>query len=324
MSDILKFPHQAESYRRKARALVLQRQYSQAIPLLKKSYDCEPNYNVFEELVHCHLAMRSRKRLKALWQEYFPDREVIFSHPQLIYNYASCVELIFPLERAVLLLYQMRDRCEKNAWEPLDYVQGLIEHLSHFQELDYQLLKANRDDTLVDYLEQFNQQHPFELLTYLKHTYSLDLKRTMPLYQLILRSADISHYIKSDIFHALINASYSEPVDYLWFGEMHQFVPKDTPAYRQQEFFTATTALIEEYCQQYNPHLQLEFQQQLIFHSMVAYPYFDRLFSSPTAWLQTFLADSYFDSSFDYRPSTQERNHFYQIVHEIHDLMSDD
>ena len=100
MSDVFEMPNNAESYYRKAQNLIEQKEYLQAADLLEKSYQLQPNFIVFNELVKLYLSFKIKDKLQTLWESYYPNQEDIYVDEELSFLYGLSLPVIYESQTA--------------------------------------------------------------------------------------------------------------------------------------------------------------------------------------------------------------------------------
>ena len=133
MSDVIKFPTNADQYYRKALSALKVHDFGRAQEFLIKSYETDPQVHVFEELIKLYIARGQKADLLNCWQTYFPDIEAVNDWNVLLL-YGASLSLLYDLDAALLRLYQLQARFQAAGWDSEDLLP-FIHQLNHTQRL---------------------------------------------------------------------------------------------------------------------------------------------------------------------------------------------
>ena len=319
MTDIYELPNQATGFHRKALHHLEQLDYLNAVPLLIKSYRLEQNLTVFDELIKSLLILNDRQTLQQVWQEFYPEMDIVYQSEPLGQFYAMSLSTLYPLPDSLLRLYQLRDHFVLANWE-LALIDDLIAQLNQRQQQEQRLQQAIRDNTLDTYIDSLYTAQPFEFLAFLKQLYSLELTPLLPFYLALLQHERVAQYIKSDVLHYLHFAKFNQPVTYRWFDTSHQIDLTSLSTYQEQASYQANCNVIQQYGEQENPHLVVPFIQQFTLHYLTLYPFFDEVFPEPTQWFHLFLHENQLDSPYEMELTTTQQRYFAYVVEELTQL----
>lgn len=295
MNDIIEFPNNADNYYRKALNELNARHFDRAEILLLKSLELEFATDVFLELVHLYLSLRQKEKLEELWEAYYPNAESRLEYEPIAQHYALSISTIFPLTKALIELYRLRDYFIQQEWNTLP-IQSEIEQLNQHQVLEEALADAIAREQVLSFLDELYAAGAYALLEQLKHLYTLPYEKCAPLYRAILVHSQVEQYIKSDVLHYLITQQIDETLPLIWFDESHELSTGSLRPYHAQTQFLATVRAIQIYCEQQNPHLYDDLIQQLTLQAMCFYPFINEVLHQPDAWITCMTDDNIPDS----------------------------
>lgn len=321
MSDVIEFPTNADQYYRKALSALKVHDFGRAQELLIKSYETDPQVHVFEELIKLYIARGQKADLLNCWQTYFPDIEAVNDWNVLLL-YGASLSLLYDLDAALLRLYQLQARFQAAGWDSEDLLP-FIHQLNHTQRLARRLEQAldQGQEAIETFINQIYDGQGFELLSFLKYTYDLPLDKALPFFKAILTHPDLPQYIKSDVLHFLLYQNYPGKVTYNWFGQVHDLTVAKLQDYRHQPSYVAGLQVIEDYCEQFNPHLLIEFSQQFVLQALTVYPYFEEAFGSAKEWFQLFLTENDLPTPYDLVPDPEHRQTYQTVAAELYQLI---
>ena len=321
MSDVIEFPTNADQYYRKALSALKVHDFGRAQELLIKSYETDPQVHVFEELIKLYIARGQKADLFNCWQTYFPDIESVNDWNVLLL-YGASLSLLYDLDAALLRLYQLQARFQAAGWDSEDLLP-FIHQLNHTQHLARRLDQAlaQGQEAIETFINQIYDGQGFELLSFLKYTYDLPLDKAFPYFKAILAHPDLPQYIKSDVLHYLLYQNYPGKVTYNWFGQVHDLTVAKLQDYRHQPSYVAGLQVIEDYCEQFNPHLLIEFSQQFVLQALTVYPYFEEAFGSAKEWFQLFLTENDLPTPYDLVPDAEHRQTYQTVAAELYQLI---
>ena len=305
MSDVIEFPTNADQYYRKALSALKVHDFGRAQEFLIKSYETDPQVHVFEELIKLYIARGQKADLLNCWQTYFPDIEAVNDWNVLL-----------------LRLYQLQARFQAAGWDSEDLLP-FIHQLNHTQRLARRLEQAldQGQEAIETFINQIYDGQGFELLSFLKYTYDLPLDKALPFFKAILTHPDLPQYIKSDVLHYLLYQNYPGKVTYNWFGQVHELTVAKLQDYRHQSSYVAGLQVIEDYCEQFNPHLMIEFSQQFVLQALAVYPYFEEAYGSAKEWFQLFLTENDLPTPYDLVPEAKHRQTYQTVATELYQLI---
>lgn len=321
MSDVIEFPTNADQYYRKALSALKAHDFGRAQELLIKSYETDPQVHVFEELIKLYIARGQKADLLNCWQTYFPDIEAVNDWNVLLL-YGASLSLLYDLDAALLRLYQLQARFQAAGWDSEDLLP-FIHQLNHTQRLARRLEQAldQGQEAIETFINQIYDGQGFELLSFLKYTYDLPLDKALPFFKAILTHPDLPQYIKSDVLHYLLYQNYPGKVTYNWFGQVHELTVAKLQDYRHQSSYVAGLQVIEDYCEQFNPHLMIEFSQQFVLQALTVYPHFEEAFGSAKEWFQLFLTENGLPTPYDLVPDAKHRQTYQTVAAELYQLI---
>ena len=321
MSDVIEFPTNADQYYRKALSALKVHDFGRAQEFLIKSYETDPQVHVFEELIKLYIARGQKADLLNCWQTYFPDLEAVNDWYVLLL-YGASLSLLYDLDAALLRLYQLQARFQAAGWDSEDLLP-FIHQLNHTQRLARRLEQAldQGQEAIETFINQIYDGQGFELLSFLKYTYDLPLDKALPFFKAILTHPDLPQYIKSDVLHYLLYQNYPGKVTYNWFGQVHELTVAKLQDYRHQSSYVAGLQVIEDYCEQFNPHLMIEFSQQFVLQALAVYPYFEEAYGSAKEWFQLFLTENDLPTPYDLVPEAKHRQTYQTVATELYQLI---
>lgn len=321
MSDVIEFPTNADQYYRKALSALKVHDFGRAQEFLIKSYETDPQVHVFEELIKLYIARGQKADLLNCWQTYFPDIEAVNDWNVLLL-YGASLSLLYDLDAALLRLYQLQARFQAAGWDSEDLLP-FIHQLNHTQRLARRLEQAldQGQEAIETFINQIYDGQGFELLSFLKYTYDLPLDKALPFFKAILTHPDLPQYIKSDVLHYLLYQNYPGKVTYNWFGQVHELTVAKLQDYRHQSCYVAGLQVIEDYCEQFNPHLMIEFSQQFVLQALAVYPYFEEAYGSAKEWFQLFLTENDLPTPYDLVPEAKHRQTYQTVTAELYQLI---
>ena len=321
MSDVIEFPTNADQYYRKALSALKVHDFGRAQEFLIKSYETDPQVHVFEELIKLYIARGQKADLLNCWQTYFPDIEAVNDWNVLLL-YGASLSLLYDLDAALLRLYQLQARFQAAGWDSEDLLP-FIHQLNHTQRLARRLEQAldQGQEAIETFINQIYDGQGFELLSFLKYTYDLPLDKALPFFKAILIHPDLPQYIKSDVLHYLLYQNYPGKVAYNWFGQVHELTVTKLQDYRHQSSYVAGLQVIEDYCEQFNPHLMIEFSQQFVLQALAVYPYFEEAYGSAKEWFQLFLTENDLPTPYDLVPDAEHRQTYQTVAAELYQLI---
>ena len=321
MSDVIEFPTNADQYYRKALSALKVHDFGRAQEFLIKSYETDPQVHVFEELIKLYIARGQKADLLNCWQTYFPDIETVNDWNVLLL-YGASLSLLYDLDAALLRLYQLQARFQAAGWDSEDLLP-FIHQLNHTQRLARRLEQAldQGQEAIETFINQIYDGQGFELLSFLKYTYDLPLDKALPFFKAILTHPDLPQYIKSDVLHYLLCQNYPGKVTYNWFGQVHELTVAKLQDYRHQSSYVAGLQVIEDYCEQFNPHLMIEFSQQFVLQALAVYPYFEEAYGSAKEWFQLFLTENDLPTPYDLVPEAKHRQTYQTVTAELYQLI---
>ena len=321
MSDVIEFPTNADQYYRKALSALKVHDFGRAQEFLIKSYETDPQVHVFEELIKLYIARGQKADLLNCWQTYFPDIEAVNDWNVLLL-YGASLSLLYDLDAALLRLYQLQARFQAAGWDSEDLLP-FIHQLNHTQRLARRLEQAldQGQEAIETFINQIYDGQGFELLSFLKYTYDLPLDKALPFFKAILIHPDLPQYIKSDVLHYLLYQNYPGKVTYNWFGQVHELTVAKLQDYRHQSSYVAGLQVIEDYCEQFNPHLMIEFSQQFVLQALAVYPYFEEAYGSAKEWFQLFLTENDLPTPYDLVPEAKHRQNYQTVTAELYQLI---
>ena len=255
------------------------------------------------------------------WQTYFPDIEAVNDWNVLLL-YGASLSLLYDLAAALLRLYQLQARFQAAGWDSEDLLP-FIHQLNHTQRLARRLEQAldQGQEAIETFINQIYDGQGFELLSFLKYTYDLPLDKALPFFKAILTHPDLPQYIKSDVLHYLLYQNYPGKVTYNWFGQVHELTVAKLQDYRHQSSYVAGLQVIEDYCEQFNPHLMIEFSQQFVLQALAVYPYFEEAYGSAKEWFQLFLTENDLPTPYDLVPEAKHRQNYQTVTAELYQLI---
>lgn len=321
MSDVIEFPTNADQYYRKALSALKVHDFGRAQEFLIKSYETDPQVHVFEELIKLYIARGQKADLLNCWQTYFPDIEVVNDWNVLLL-YGASLSHLYDLDAALLRLYQLQARFQAAGWDNEDLLP-FIHQLNHTQRLARRLEQAldQGQEAIETFINQIYDGQGFELLSFLKYTYDLPLDKALRFFKAILTHPDLPQYIKSDVLHYLLYQNYPGKVTYNWFGQVHELTVAKLQDYRHQSSYVAGLQVIEDYCEQFNPHLMIEFSQQFVLQALAVYPYFEEAYGSAKEWFQLFLTENDLPTPYDLVPEAKHRQTYQTVTAELYQLI---
>ncbi len=79
--------------------------------------------------------------------------------------------------------------------------------------------------------------------------------------------------------------NYPGKVSYNWFG-LSPWIDssQNSKITVTKSSYVAGLQVIEDYCEQFNPHLMIEFSQQFVLQALTVYPYFEEALGSAKEW----------------------------------------
>lgn len=288
MSDIHEMPNNDVNYYRKAQNLIEQQRYLEATELLEKSYDIEPNLEVFEELVKLYLSFQLKDPLTNLWEKAYPHTDEIHLSDRLSYLYGVSLPLILDADQALIELYRLKD-LSKELGRPIDHLIKGISLLNEQQLFERTVLKATSEDAIEKLIQQLLEQGSLNFLAKVKLLYQMPLSQTEALYKAILIHDKIENYIKNDVLHYFITEQITGDFELNWFGELRSVSIEELQSYKETPAYQANIRVIQDYCEQHNPHFYEDIMQQFTLHAMVFFPFIDTVLTAPNAWLDHFL-----------------------------------
>ena len=219
-------------------------------------------------------------------------------------------------------LYQLQARFQAAGWDSEDLLP-FIHQLNHTQRLARRLEQAldQGQEAIETFINQIYDGQGFELLSFLKYTYDLPLDKALPFFKAILTHPDLPQYIKSDVLHYLLYQNYPGKVTYNWFGQVHELTVAKLQDYRHQSSYVAGLQVIEDYCEQFNPHLMIEFSQQFVLQALAVYPYFEEAYGSAKEWFQLFLTENDLPTPYDLVPEAKHRQTYQTVTAELYQLI---
>lgn len=321
MSDVIEFPTNADQYYRKALSALKVHDFGRAQEFLIKSYETDPQVHVFEELIKLYITRGQKADLLNCWQTYFPDIEAVNDWNVLLL-YGASLSHLYDLDAALLRLYQLQARFQAAGWDSEDLLP-FIHQLNHTQRLARRLEQAldQGQEAIETFINQIYDGQGFELLSFLKYTYDLPLDKALPFFKAILIHPDLPQYIKSDVLHYLLYQNYPGKVTYNWFGQVHELTVAKLQDYRHQSSYVAGLQVIEDYCEQFNPHLMIEFSQQFVLQALAVYPYFEEAYGSAKEWFQLFLTENDLPTPYDLVPEAKHRQTYQTVTAELYQLI---
>ncbi|UUX34322.1 hypothetical protein [Fundicoccus culcitae] len=321
MSDSIELPNNAENFYGKAVAYIQRQRYPEAIDALEKSLSITFTITAFDELVKLYLNLKQYSDLKQLWDRYLPDKEDRIQDETLRFLYGISVPYLFPLDHAIIELYQLRD-----------YTIKQQQTTEHFDQLlnEWQKTKAIRDamsqtespNDLAAIYQTLYQDGPLECLVQLKKIYELPIEETEQLLLYLVKQPALENFVKNDILHYLLKIDYHSPLELNWFGQSQVINLASLLAYNQQIFYKQTLDAINDYSQQENPHLRLDIIHHFNLHAMVYYPYIEDIFASPNEWLTLFLQHNQLASNFSNPPSEKAKIYFQKALNELEKILT--
>lgn len=321
MSDVIEFPTNADQYYRKALSALKVHDFDRAQELLIKSYETDPQLHVLEELIKLYIGRGQKSDLLNCWQTYFPDIELV-SNPSVLLLYGASLPFLYDLDAALLKLYQLQARFQAAGWDSEDLLP-IIHQLNHTQQLARRLDQAldQGQEAIESFINQVYGGQGFDLLSFLKFTYDRPLDKSLPFFKAILAHATLPQYIKSDVLHYLLYQNYPGKVAYNWFGQIYELTVAKLQDYRHQSSYVAGLQVIEDYCEQFNPHLLIEFSQQFVLQALAVYPYFEEAYGSAKEWFQLFLTENDLPTPYDLVPEAKHRQTYQTVAAELYQLI---
>ena len=321
MSDVIEFPTNADQYYRKALSALKVHDFDRAQELLIKSYETDPQLHVLEELIKLYIGRGQKADLLNCWQTYFPDIELV-SDPSVLLLYGASLPFLYDLDAALLKLYQLQARFQAAGWDSED-LMPIIHQLNHTQQLARRLDQAldQGQEVIESFINQVYGGRGFDLLSFLKFTYDRPLDKSLPFFKAILAHPNLPQYIKSDVLHYLLYQNYPGKVAYNWFGQVHELTVTKLQDYRHQSSYVAGLQVIEDYCEQFNPHLLIEFSQQFVLQALAVYPYFEEAYGSAKEWFQLFLTENDLPTPYDLVPDAEHRQTYQTVAAELYQLI---
>lgn len=315
MSDVFEMPNNAESYYRKAQNLIEQKEYLQAADLLEKSYQLQPNFIVFNELVKLYLSFKIKDKLQTLWESYYPNQEDIYVDEELSFLYGLSLPVIYESQTALLALYQLKEIAHQSGWATEHLIKSINE-LNDQNLFENSVRKAVDKQTSEQLLDHLLEKGSFYLLSRIKVLYDMPYVDIEMLVRTLLKSDQVLHYIKSDLLHYLINQKIEDTFEYRWFGKDFSFSIPDLKPYREDSTYQKGLWAIQQYCDTHNPHLVNDISQQFTMHVMIYYPFLKEVISSASKWLDIFLVQNGLEEEADTATLDETLFDYYQLANE--------
>ncbi|MDO4432429.1 MAG: hypothetical protein Q4B80_03820 [Aerococcaceae bacterium] len=283
MSEIVPFPNNSEHFFRKAMNALSNQQFEQGEQLLHKSL--EQGYDeAFFELVNVYVLFKKKSTLQALWDTYYPAEESRIETEPLLMAYAFSAPVLYDTTQALIMLYRLKDVALTRQWSALS-IEHAIQKLNTLQSFEQKLDQSVQTQHVEQFVTQLNNTSPFTLLEHLKHLYTLPYEKGALFYEAVLAHPQITHYIKSDVLHYLLNLSLAQSVTVHWQNDLRTVPLNTLKPYTECAPFIAAVRAIRQHCERNDPHLYDILIQQLTLHTMVFYLDLDAVLAEAQDWL---------------------------------------